>query len=109
MLGVPMVVVYKLSWPTYLLARALIRVPYIALASLLAGKALVPELIQHKATPAAVAGEALRLLGDPRRLSALRRELAELRDMLGGPGAVGRAADALLAEPALAAPAEALR
>ena len=109
LLGVPMVVVYKLSWPTYLLARALIRVPYIAMPNLLAGKALVPELIQHKATPAAVADEALRLLSDPRRLAGSRRELASLRDMLGGPGAVGRAADALLAEPALEPLAEAAR
>lgn len=109
LLGVPMVVVYKLSWPTYLLARALIKVPYIAMPNLLAGKALVPELIQHRATPASVAGEALRLLGEPRRLEGVRRELAALRDVLGGPGAVGRAADALLAEPALRPFSEASR
>lgn len=105
LLGLPMVVVYKMSWPTYLLARALIRVPHIAMANILAGKRLVPELVQHQATPAAVAREALGLLGEPRRLEALRAELAALRDALGGPGAAGRAAETLLAEPALRGPA----
>ncbi|TPW21987.1 MAG: lipid-A-disaccharide synthase, partial [Elusimicrobia bacterium] len=80
LLGLPMVVVYKLSWPTYLLARALIRVPHIAMANILAGKRLVPELVQHEATPAAVAREALSLLGEPRRLAAVRAELSGLRE-----------------------------
>ncbi|MDE2490194.1 MAG: lipid-A-disaccharide synthase, partial [Elusimicrobia bacterium] len=47
LLGVPMVVVYKLSWPTYAIARALIRVRHIAMANLLAGREVVPELIQR--------------------------------------------------------------
>lgn len=109
LLGLPMVVVYKLSWPTYFLARALISVPYIAMANLLANKPLVCELIQHKATPQAVAREALSLLEDPRRLANLRAELLALRAVLGGPGAMGRAAETLLAEPALREAAEALR
>ncbi len=108
LLGLPMVVVYKLSWPTYLLARALIRVPYIAMPNLLAGRPLVPELIQHRASPAAVAREALTLLEDPRRLAAMRAELTGLRSVLGGPGAVGRAVGALLAEPALGPALEAV-
>ena len=98
LLGLPMVVVYKLSWPTYWLARALIRVPHIAMANLLAGRRLVPELIQSDATPRGVARAALDLLSAPRRLEALRAELAGLRAALGGPGAVDRAAEALLAE-----------
>ncbi|MBI3300055.1 MAG: lipid-A-disaccharide synthase [Elusimicrobia bacterium] len=109
LLGLPMVVVYKLSWPTYLLARALIKVRHIAMPNLLAGKALVPELIQHEATPAGVAAAALGLLEDPRRLYALRAELLALRELLGGPGAIARAAETLLAEPALKSPLEALR
>jgi lipid-A-disaccharide synthase len=108
LLSLPMVVVYKLSWPTYLLARALIRVPHIAMANILAGRRVVPELVQHEATPAAVAREALALLGDPRRLKAVRAELSGLREALGGPGAAGRAAEALLEEPAFR-PMEAVR
>ncbi|MDE2292570.1 MAG: lipid-A-disaccharide synthase [Elusimicrobia bacterium] len=108
LLGLPMVVVYKLSWPTYLLARALIRVRSIAMPNLLAGRRVVAELVQHQATPRAVAREALALLEDPRRLRAVRGDLLALREKLGGPGAVRRAAEALLAEPALTG-AEALR
>lgn len=97
LLGVPMVVVYKLSWPTYLVARTLIRVPHIAMANILAGKELAPELIQSDATGPKVARAALDLLGRPQRLASLRRELLSLRGALGGPGACSRAA-AILAE-----------
>lgn len=96
LLGLPMVVVYRLSWPTYLIARALISVPYISMANILAGRRLVPELIQHHATPAKVAAAALELLEDPRRYRALRRDLIEIRRSLGTPGAAARAAAAIL-------------
>jgi len=97
-LGVPMVVVYKLSWPTYAIARAIIRVPYIAMANLLAGRALVPELIQREATGENVAAAAVGLLEDPRRHLALQKDLLALRPLLGGSGAAERAAREILAE-----------
>ena len=103
LLGVPMVVVYRMSWHTYAIARALIRVPYISMANLLAGRPLVPELIQRRATPERVARAALDLLANPRRLGLLRRELASLRNLLGGPGASDRAARIILEEAGLAA------
>ena len=96
LLGVPMVVVYRLSWPTYLIARAIIKVPYIAMANILAGKELAPELIQHRATAANVAAAARGLLEDPRKYRALREELAGLRAKLGEPGAARRAAAAIV-------------
>lgn len=96
LLGIPMVVVYRLSWPTYFLARALIRVPHIAMANLLAGKELVPELIQRNAVPKRLAETCLDLLGRPKRLEALRDDLIALRSTLGGPGACERAAKILL-------------
>ncbi|MEK7656589.1 MAG: lipid-A-disaccharide synthase [Elusimicrobiota bacterium] len=96
LLGVPMVVIYKLFWPTYAIARAMIRVPYITMANLLCGKRLVPELVQAEADAPGVAREALLILEDPRRLSGLRKELSALRGLLGGPGAARRAAEAVL-------------
>jgi lipid-A-disaccharide synthase len=90
LLGVPMVVVYKMSWPTYAVARALIRVKHIAMAG------LVPELIQDAATPQSVAAAALALLEDPGRHESLRQDLLALRRVLGEPGACARAAGEVL-------------
>jgi lipid-A-disaccharide synthase len=96
LLGVPMVVVYKMSWLTYAVARALIRVSHISMVNILAGRGLVPELIQHQATPQSVAAAAQALLQDPARCGALRRDLLQLRRGLGEPGASRRAAQEIL-------------
>lgn len=98
LLGVPMVVVYRLSWPTYWIARSLIRVPYISMANLLAGRALAPELIQDQATAENVARTAEGILSDAGRLAQLRKDLAAVRRSLGEPGAPGRAAKIILEE-----------
>ena len=97
LLGVPMVVVYKMSWPTYAVARTIVKVKHIAMANLLAGRSLVPELIQHEATPQRVAEAARALLGDPGRYAQLRQDLLALRRVLGEPGAAQRAAQEILA------------
>jgi lipid-A-disaccharide synthase len=96
LLGIPMVVVYRMSWPTYWAARTLIRVPYIAMANILAGRRLVPELIQSDATPERIAEEAAAFLRDRSGNEALRSSLAALRSQLGGPGAAVRAAAEIL-------------
>ncbi|HCZ48596.1 MAG TPA: lipid-A-disaccharide synthase, partial [Gammaproteobacteria bacterium] len=49
----PMVVAYRLAPLTYAIARRLVRTPHVAIPNLLAGERLVPEFIQHAATPAA--------------------------------------------------------
>ncbi len=93
----PMVVVYRLSPVTYALGHRFVRVDTYAMANLIAGRRVVPELIQDAFTPRAVADEALRVLRDPRHAAAVRAELGEVRVRLGAPGASGRAADAVLA------------
>jgi lipid-A-disaccharide synthase len=60
----PMVVVYRLHWLTWLLARLLVHTPYVSLPNLLAGEALVPELLQGAASPEAIAAATLRWLED---------------------------------------------
>lgn len=97
LLGVPMVVVYKLSWPTYAIARALVNVKHIAMANILAGKTVVPELIQYDATAERVAAEAAAILDNPSHAASVRAELLKVRLMLGKPGAADRAAAAVLA------------
>ena len=98
LLGVPMVVVYKLSWPTYAIARALVKVKHIAMANLLAGKTVVPELIQRDATAEKAAAEAARFLDDAGYASRTRAELLAVRRSLGTPGAADRAAAAVLTD-----------
>lgn len=96
LLGIPMIVAYKIGWFTYWIARMIIRVPYIAMANILAGKVLVPELIQADANPDTVAAESLKILTDRARMKALKAELAGLRAKLGESGASERAARIVL-------------
>ncbi|HXS99296.1 MAG TPA: lipid-A-disaccharide synthase [Elusimicrobiota bacterium] len=96
LLGVPMVVIYKLSWPTYAIARALISVKHIAMANLLAGRTVVPELIQRDATAERAAAEAAKFLDDHAHAARTRAELLAVRASLGSPGAADRAAAELL-------------
>jgi lipid-A-disaccharide synthase len=96
LLDVPMVVVYRVTPLTALLARPLVRTPFYGMVNLIAGRRAVPELIQNDFTPEGVAAEILRLLNDQGACKALRGGLAEVRRRLGPPGAVERAADAIL-------------
>jgi lipid-A-disaccharide synthase len=92
----PMVILYKLSPLTYRLGRRFVKVDTFGMANLIAGRRVVPELIQDECTPDRVAAAALALLGDPERAAAVRRDLAEVRTRLGAPGASARAAAAVL-------------
>jgi lipid-A-disaccharide synthase len=92
----PMVVVYRLSPLTYTLGRPFVHVDTFAMANLVAGRRVVPELIQDAFTPDRVAGEALKLLTDSEYAAQTRRDLHEVRTRLGEPGASRRAARAVL-------------
>lgn len=94
--GTPGVVVYKTGGFNYLVARSLIKVEYIAMPNLIAGRELMPELIQGEATPEKVAAEALSLLDDERRRERVIQGLNEVRAKLGGPGASRRVAELAL-------------
>jgi lipid-A-disaccharide synthase len=91
-LGKPMVIVYKVSFFSYWIGRALIQVDHIGLVNLVAGKEIVPELIQDEVNPQRVAEEALRILRDPILCRRMTEAMAEVRQSLGEPGAVQRAA-----------------
>jgi len=91
-----MVVLYRLSWLSWLIGRAVVKVPHIALANLVAGDRVVPELVQQDATPARVAAEALRLLESPERREKMRNDLKQVRGRLGMPGASARTAEIAL-------------
>jgi lipid-A-disaccharide synthase len=97
LLDAPMVVVYRVTPLTALLAKPLVRTEYFSMVNLIAGRAVVPELIQKDFTAGKVSAEVLRLLREPDGVSAMRTELAEVRRKLGPPGAAERAADAITA------------
>ena len=98
LLGVPMLVAYKLLYPTYLIARAVIRVPYISLVNLLANKPLVKEFIQADANVDNCTREVQELFSHPQKLADMHRELLALRDSLGEPGVAKRAAADILGD-----------
>ncbi len=98
LLGTPMIVCYRLSRLSGLLARALIRVPWISLANLVLGRSVVPELHLAAATGERLATEALRLLADPVARAAQLAAFRELAGQLGEPGVGARAARFVLAE-----------
>ena len=89
----PMVVVYRLSWLSYLVGRLLVRIAHFALVNILAGRGLVPELLQREASPERMAAEIERLLGDRAAREEQLRGLREVRDSLGEPGAARRVAE----------------
>jgi lipid-A-disaccharide synthase len=96
--GTPMILLYKTTWPTYWIARAVIRVKWIGLVNLVAGRSIVPELIQNEATAERLWQEARRLLTDRHAYDEMKDGLREVRRSLGEPGASGRAAEVMLAE-----------
>jgi len=89
--GTPMVIIYRVSMLSYWIGRALIHVDHIGLVNLVAGRRIVPELIQGEANPRRIAEEALQILKDPARSQEMRRAMAEVRQRLGQPGATERA------------------
>jgi len=97
-LGIPMIIIYKVSFFSYLLARLLIRIPTIGLANIVAGKKIVPEFIQRKANSKEIAKVACHWLGNPGLLAEIRQDLKRVKEKLGTPGASKRAAKIILEE-----------
>ncbi|MGB9713018.1 MAG: lipid-A-disaccharide synthase [Dissulfurimicrobium sp.] len=95
-LGVPLIVTYKVSPLSYHLGRHLIKVPYASLVNLVAGRMVAPEFLQNDATPEAIANEALAILGDDARRERMVQDLAIVTGRLGQPGAADRAANIAL-------------
>ncbi len=103
LLGAPMVVVYRVTQPTWRLGRLLVRTPFYSMVNLVAGRKVVEELIQDAFTPDAVAAETRRLLTSASARADQRRGLAEVSRLLATDGdpiarAAGRVAEMLRSE-----------
>ncbi|HZH03201.1 MAG TPA: lipid-A-disaccharide synthase [Myxococcaceae bacterium] len=95
LMGRPLVVVYRIAPTSYWIAKRLVRLPAFSLVNLLAGKPLVPELLQDEVTPGRIVKEVRALWEGPAR-EAVVEGLGQLRASLGSPGAAARAADEVL-------------
>jgi lipid-A-disaccharide synthase len=93
-----MVVVYRVRQLSYTIGRALVHVDHIALPNLVAGREVVPELVQRACTPEAVAAQLAEFLDNPEVADAVREGLSEVRRELGDQGVFERAADSVLFE-----------
>jgi len=92
LLGVPMIIIYKVSPLSGFIGKLLINVKHIGLANIIAGKTIVPELIQEDANGNRIAAEALDILMNEERKHEMIKALAAIRDKLGNPGAARKAA-----------------
>jgi len=95
-IGTPVVVMYRLTAITHWLAKRLVKLPHFGLINIIAGREVVPELIQHDVNGARIADE-VRRLAEPGEHARVRAALAEVKRKLGGPGASRRAAEAIMA------------
>jgi lipid-A-disaccharide synthase len=93
LLGTPMVVVYRVSPTSAFVLKRMVRSPFIAMVNLIAGRRVVPELIQDQFTSEAVVEEVRKLLESPAACDEMKAGLAGVRTKLGPGGAIERAAD----------------
>ncbi|MBN2831043.1 MAG: lipid-A-disaccharide synthase [Candidatus Omnitrophica bacterium] len=92
----PFCLIYKMSCLNYLLYRPQVKLPYIGLANIVAGKKIITEFIQFRATPERIAEYTIKTLQDPAKLQNLKDELAKIKPLLGEPKAAGSAAKIIL-------------
>jgi lipid-A-disaccharide synthase len=98
LLGVPCAAAYRVHWLTAAVARRVLNVPHVTLPNIVAERTVIPEFLQDAAAPAPLAAALERLLDDPAEVLA---GYAEVRERLGGAGAIARAARAILADAGL--------
>ena len=91
-LGVPMVILYKVSFLTWAYLKMAIKIPYIGLVNVVRGKKFIEEFIQYDARPAKIAGYILGLLKEKSAVQEIKEGLEETVRALGIPGASKRAA-----------------
>jgi lipid-A-disaccharide synthase len=102
LIGTPMVIIYKLSPLTYLLAKRLVKIEHIGLCNIIAGETVVRELIQEEATPDLISAEIEKILGNVLYANEIKQKLSYVRSQLKSGGAsanVARLAQSLMESP----------
>ncbi|MCY3773171.1 MAG: lipid-A-disaccharide synthase [Gemmatimonadetes bacterium] len=94
--GTPLLVLYRMSRLSWWIARRLVNIPDIGLVNVVAGRRIAPEFLQEEVDPAVLSPVVLELLREPEKRRSMTRELREVRDRLGTPGASSRVAELAL-------------
>jgi len=96
--GLPFVLVYKVSWPTYFAARLVMQTRFLGMPNVLADREIVPEFLQHEAKPKQIAESVLQLMNDSPRREEMIAAFEAIIAQLGETGASEKAARAILSE-----------
>lgn len=96
LMKVPTVIVYRLAALTYILGKLLVKIPNIGLPNIIAGRRIMPELLQSEVTPDNIASQSIALLTDRAVREQALADLAEVREKLGETGAVNRVAQVIM-------------
>lgn len=96
-LKLPTVIIYKVAALTYFLGKIIVKIPYISLPNIVAGKKIVPELLQYAVSADNIVKEVLPILTDPHVRTQMVSDLTDMREKLGDTGAVERVAHEILA------------
>jgi lipid-A-disaccharide synthase len=94
--GLPYALVYRISWPTYVLGKMLVSIKHLGIINILAGREVIPEYIQHECTPETLSAKMLHWMRDPVAREAVQKEMAATVALLGEGGAYQRAAREVL-------------
>jgi len=97
LLKLPTVIIYKVAALSYFIGKLIIKIPYISLPNIIAGRKIVPELVQGDANTDNIVNAAMPILTEPNVRQAIVRDLVEMRQKLGTTGAVKRVAHEILA------------
>jgi lipid-A-disaccharide synthase len=95
-LGVPEMIVYRVSSISWQMGKILVRVPYYGLVNWIAGELAVPEYIQNRMSPELLAKDALQILNSSEELIDMKKRLARIVEKLGPPGSINRAVEAII-------------
>ncbi len=92
LVGTPLAILYKVAPLSYQIGKRLIKIPFAGLTNIVAGRGIVKEFIQDAANPSALCAEVLRLLNDPEYSEEMKKNLQQVRQLLGEPGCSRRVA-----------------
>ena len=94
--GTPMIIIYKMAPISWLVSRALVKIPFVGMVNIIAGSMIMPELLQNKATSERINNIAAKIINDPKKITQMKLELSKVQKILKKEGASKKAAKYIL-------------